>query len=645
MDVKDFTNKDGSAPPKSPAFRENIDRRWWAMDAKDAVNSISATLKAMEDVQKQRLMQYTVSSRLYGNLSLMGLNGMAWGRMASQHPNLRDRVSFNVVQSVVDTLQAKVAKNKPKPMWLTSSGQFSDQRKAKKLNTFCDGIFFETKAHDKGILQFRDAEVWGDGLAHVYRTANDRVGLERVIPTELWVDELDGLYGEPRQMHRAKNVDRMVLLEAFPSKAELIKSAAKSRPEEGSTYENIADMITVRESWHLRSGEDAKDGRHAITVQEGPLLWDKYERDYFPFAHIQWSPRLYGFWGQGLAEQLQNIQIEINKLLFSIQRSFHLGGTHKILMRIGSKVVPEHLTNDIGVIIKYAGEHPPEWATPPLVQPEVFAHLERLTKSAYEQAGLTMMSAAGQKPMGVDSGKALRTIEDIEDTRFIVTSQKYDQFYLDIARLAIDVVKEIAEDTGSYETKAPGNKMAQLLNWKELDIEDDSMIMQCFPTSSLPTDPAGRYQQVQEWVQAGWYTPRQGKRLMDFPDLAQVDTLENAQEDYIEKCLEEIMDASNEDIEVPVLEPYDDVDLAHELGLQTYAQAKACDAEEWRLELLRRWIDNCVAIKSAAVQATMAAQAAQAQASAPPGQGGQPQANPEPPPTSDILPNARGAQA
>jgi hypothetical protein len=636
MDISDFTTKDGSKPSR-PAERENVDRRWWSLSKEDATNSISAVLKQMEETQKQRLAQYVVSSRLYGNLSLMGLNGTAWGRMAAQHPNLRDRVSYNVSQSVIDTLQAKIGKNKPKPMFLTSSGQFSDQRKAKKLNEFVEGLFYETRAHEIGVDAWRDCAVWGDGFVHPYRDRNNRVALERVLPVELWVDDLDGLYRQPRQLHRCKNVDRHVLLEAFGR--DIIKTAARSRPEEGSSYENVADVITVRESWHLPSGPDAHDGRHAITIQEGNLLWEPWTRDEFPFARITWSPRLYGYWGQGLAEQLQNIQIEINKLLWTVQRSFHLGGTHKILMKIGSKIVPEHLTNDLGVVIKYAGDSRPEWATPPLVQPEIFAHLERLIKAAYEQAGLTMMSAAGQKPAGIDSGKALRTLEDIESTRFVITAQRYDQFYLDVARIAIDVVKDIAEDIGDYETRVPGGRVANLLRWQDVDLDEDATVMQCFPTSSLPTDPAGRYQQIQEWVQAGWYTPRQGKRLMDFPDLQAVDTLDSAQEEWIDKCIESIIDGA-EDEPMPVLEPFDDVDLAHQLALQTYAQGKTGNLEEWRLEKLRRFIAQAVQIKAAAQAAIQAQAAAMAQAQNP-----QPQANPEATPTTPLVQNTPGASA
>ena len=93
LSIKDFkTDREGKTT--GPTYRDNIDRRWWLMEGKDITDAISATLRQMESIQKQRLAQYVVSSRLYGNLSLMGLNGMAWGRMQSQNPQLRDRTGI-----------------------------------------------------------------------------------------------------------------------------------------------------------------------------------------------------------------------------------------------------------------------------------------------------------------------------------------------------------------------------------------------------------------------------------------------------------------------------------------------------------------------------------------------------------------------
>ena len=47
-------------------------------------------------------------------------------------------------------LLLKMAKNRPKPLFLTSGGDYKLIRKAKKLTKFCDGIFYENEAYKLG---------------------------------------------------------------------------------------------------------------------------------------------------------------------------------------------------------------------------------------------------------------------------------------------------------------------------------------------------------------------------------------------------------------------------------------------------------------------------------------------------------------
>jgi hypothetical protein len=50
-----------------------------------------------------------------------------------------------------------------------------------------------------------------------------------------------------------------------------------------------------------------------------------------------------------------------------------------------------------------------------------------------------MLSAAAQKPAGLDSGKALREYNDIESDRFMTIGQAYERYYLQLAKLDISV--------------------------------------------------------------------------------------------------------------------------------------------------------------------------------------------------------------
>jgi len=582
IDFRSFT--DNSNTQTSPVA---IDKRWWAMrSAEDQCNAVSGAIGFLQKHQSMRQTQLVTSARLYGNLSLIGINGLSFTRQAATTPGGRDKVTYNVCQSTVDTITSKIAKNKPKPLFLTSGGDYKIQRKAKKLDKFVEGVFYENQAYALGTEIFRDACIWGTGIVHVYK-GNGRVMAERVIPGEIFVDEVEAFYGKPRQLHRIKNVDRSVMIDMFPEKASLIRLCKRASPESLGGYENISDVITVRESFHLRSGPDANDGKHIITIDNGRLFAEDWNRDDFPFVFFHWSKRLYGFWGQGLIEQIQNIQLEINKLLWLIQRSMHLAGSFKVLIENGSTIVKSHVNNDIGSLVYYTGT-PPQYVTPPIIPPEIYAHLERLKNQAFEQAGISQLSATSKKPDGLDSGKALREYNDIESDRFMTTGQAWEKFFLDWAKQNVTAAKEIYEEEGSYEVQVPGKKFIESIDWKDIDLEDDQYVMKVYPVSSLPSDPAGRLQTVQEYAAAGYMSPRTARRLLDFPDLEQVETLYNSTEDYLHEVLERIV----EEGEYTAPEPQDDLALAEELGLEYYAQGKCNGLEEEKLQLIRDFIDQ-----------------------------------------------------
>lgn len=633
MSQVDYTKFAGLAGAKRKDVTDDGAKRWWELDdGKLRAQAISSNLDFLQRNQGIRLAQLVMSARLYGNLSLLGVNGLTYSKVASVHPSIRERISYNLVQSCIDAITSKMAKNKPKPLFLTSGGDYRLQRRAKKLNQFVEGIFWENEAYRQGPMVFRDACVWGDGVTHVYN-GNGRCKWERVLSSELWVDEIEGFYGDPRTMHRAKNIDRDVLIANFPKAKDLLANADRTFAEEKGDRATISDTITVRQSWHLPSKEGASDGRCVVSINEGELDSWKWEHDFFPFARMQWSKRLHGFWGQGLAEQLQNLQLEINKLLWVIQRSMHLAGSFKLFLHNTSKIVKEHINNDLGSMIVWAGQNPPQYVTPPIVPQEIYQHLGTLIQRGFEQSGVSQLSATSQKPDGLNSGKALREFNDIESDRFMTVGQAYESYFLDLSELSVATVKDIAEDTGkkSYSVNVPGKKWLETVDWKDVNLKDSQYVMQCYPVSSLPNTPEGRLATLQEFAQAGLIDQEEVRPLMDFPDLQQSGNLAGAAREVLERNLEKIVEGNGEDDSYVPPEPFDNLQLAYKLASQYYAQGRLQDLEEEKLELLRRYM--------AQVQRLMQAAMPPPPPGAPPG-AMPPQAAPAAPPVSDLLPNA-----
>jgi len=397
---------------------------------------------------------------------------------------------------------------------------------------------------------------------------------------------------------------------------------------------SVSDTVTVIESWRLPTGDTP--GRHCITSADTVLVDEDYHENHFPFAIMRFNPRLNGFFAQGMAEQLVPTQIEINRTLISIQRSLYLGGTHKIFLKNGSQVIKSHFDNMVGTIISYAGDTPPQYVVPQLVQPEIYSHLQSMKSDGYQLVGVSQMQASGLKTPGVNSGRAMRTEQNINTERFESLDQMYQQFFVDLCKITIPVQRAIAESGDNTEVKVPGKRFIEKIKWSEVSLDDDDFVMQIYPVSKLPNDPEGRLSTIQEMAEAGWIDAPTARRLMDFPDLDAEENLANAQRDYLGKILDQIVEKGIQTLP----EPDDNLQMAKKLVMEYISAGKLNELDEDRLEMLRTFsaeIDRLLMPPPQPMGAPgMASQGPQPGAPAP--------AQPMPAPQSDLLPNVNGAQ-
>ena len=324
---------------------------WWNKTS-DAHDLVFEVVEHLTDNQGYHSTNNINHARLYGNINYRDIgNGSL---VHSAKTSAKNRVTLNIIQSMCDTVTARVAKAKPMATYLTTGGDWEMQRKAKLLTKFTSGQFYGSKIYEVAPRVFLDACVFGTGVMKIFEY-NGQIKCERVFPDEVVVDDLEARYGNPRQMFQRKIVDKEVLTSLFPEFAEQISMATPI--EDNDSIYKASEQVECIEAWHLPSSEGAGDGKHVIAIENATLMDDSWERDGFPFAFIHWTSRLLGFWGQGLAEQLTGIQVEINRLLRNIQQQMHLA-TPKVFVEAGSKISKAHINNEIWGVIEYAGTAP-----------------------------------------------------------------------------------------------------------------------------------------------------------------------------------------------------------------------------------------------------------------------------------------------
>jgi hypothetical protein len=591
--------------------RYDIPERWWEVKSeKGESDSITggrvaalvceagSSLRVNSENRHQANIQH---ARLYENCDIDSLSGRDFAdSLARQALAGAGMMSLNVGATCVDTLAAKITKNRPRPSFQCDGASWTEQIKARNLDKWCRGYFYETKVYQEANPVFIDGCEFGTGFLQVFpKGKTKKLACERVIPDEMYVDDLDGYNGNPSQLLRHKLVQRDVLLRQWPKFEEEIRTCSKQTVADIATSGDpkvSENMIDVWEAWHLPSVEGAADGKHVICINNCTLFSEQWKIMKFPFVVYRFKRRTTGFYGKGVIETVQPIQVELNRTVRSISLQLKRKGKGRTYVAIGSKVNPNSLTNaDGGDIVQYAGEKP-SMEVVNAIAPEEFQYALQLRAQALQEVGLSELSTEAKKPSGLDAAVALREMSDIESERFAKQHQAWDQFFLDFAELSIDLITE-QYGWKAYEVLVPGRRDLLKVDWAKIDLKRDSYIMQMFPVSSLPQLPGARYAKVKEMMADGFIDKPVAQRLLEFPDIEAESNLGNAMIDDADATISHILD--DDEPKLMQLEPYQNLDLIIQRTNASYLYARHRGCPENRLRLLRQLMDNATKMKAA----------------------------------------------
>ncbi len=604
-------------------------KQWWlAGDKQSLASELVATASYLKTAQTYRARQLAANVRLYCGLSVYSYAGSNVSQMNRTRTLPDDRPTFNLIQACTDTLVSRIGQDRPEPKFLTDGADYKQRHLAQRLNQFILGEFYQTKAYDKAVKMLRDGLVMGTGALKIYEGEDAKVSVDRVMITDLFVDDNDSINGDPQQLIQLKLMDRDKLLANSPKKAEAIiegtpQSYPDNSPDSGRT---TADQIMVVEGWKLPSGPDRTApgyvaGRHTLATVNGVIFDEEWHKPKFPFVFFNYSDPYLGFFGQALATQLFGTQLTLNRILYTIAQAITLVGVPRVFIEQNAKVVKTAINNQLGVICTYSGVKP-SYEVAPCNAPELYAERDKLIQYGFQQCGVSMMQASSQKPQGLNSGAALRSYDDISTDRMATVAKKYSNVFVDLAYLIADTAKDIAERDGKYQTVYPNKDGTKEIDLPAMKFLKDPFVIQCFNESSLPREPAGRMAEVTDQVQAGMLSIKEGRRLLRFPDLEQNERLDNASEERIFKYLDQIVETGK--YEGP--DSFMDLQLATQLCVQYINLYLAANLEEKKADMLRTFFKQCQALVQAAMPPPMPAMA--------------PQANPEPAPTSPLVPNS-----
>ena len=561
---------------------------WW--NAKKDINArVLATLDALQEQHASREKEHLLNMRLYGNVYTRDLTVKGYSKPMSHRRH--HRVQMNICQAMVDTIVAKVTANETKVQFMTEGGDFISQQKAKRLTKFCSGLFYMSNLYRVAPLIFRDAAVLGMGVMKIFER-DGKIRAERVFPNEIIIDDAEAIDGNPRQYFQRKVLPLETLKAMFPNKAKQLDNAETL----DSGDPTISKMVECIEAWHLPSGEGADDGVHAILAPGVDLLVERYERARPPFCFLRWTPRMLGFFAEGLCSQLTGLQVELNHLCRQISLNMRMA-TPKVFLESGSQISSGTISNETWGICEYTGT-PPSFFVPQTTAPEVLQHLDRIFARAYEIAGISSLESQAKKPVGLESGVALREYATQASTRYAAIQRAYESMFLEAADHMLELVRAAAEDGEDLDVMSVGDKDLQRIKWSDIKLDSEDYVIRKYPTNLFSDSPASKLQSVTELAQAGLIDPAQAMLLLDYPDTEALTHLLTSDYHDVMHIISQMLEHGKF---IPP-EPFQNLQLATKLVNSAYLRAKTQGAPEDRLDLLRRYLENATGLLAEAMQ-------------------------------------------
>jgi hypothetical protein len=574
--------------------------RWWQKKGDDLGRTVWAIAGSLESDQGFRRNRDRESLALYEGRKLRGMHAGAYTLEAQYQ-----EYDLNVTRAACDTLHSEIAgRQKPTANFQTSDADWKTKRRAKKLGRFNEAILHQTQGPYLNAWElmedvFLDAAIWGVGVAKVFAQSG-KIKIERHFNHELFVDPVEARYGDPKNLFHIYTMERDQAIHAFALDPALklskqkrqeiqdaIETAEEVDPEVYGSNPRVAKAVKIVEAWRLRH-EDGTPGLHIFCISNKTLYEEPWERDSFPFVRLLWEKDRMGWHGKGLVEQGEAIHRELNQNAVRLQERFRLCGSKRTYIQEGSVDLEDMQANEAEVLIEYKqGSEPPKENVPKPIADAEFTWYSDAFNKYFEITGVSQMRASARKEPGVTAGVAIRTLNDMQTARFALKAKAYENAYVQLAQQIIQCVREVAQDGFSV-------RYDEEIDWKDVELPENTFSISIAPASALPNDPAGRLQMAQELFQAQVIGVETFKQLLGWPDLEKEMNNQTAQVRYIEKVLDRILDIDDED-DVDHFEPPDpfiiDKVSAFLQASQAYLDALYDGAPELNLDLLRRWLE------------------------------------------------------
>lgn len=599
---------------------------WWEHDDPDErARAMYGVAESLEIWSYQRRFANLAYARMFSGRDLPTVYGFSMSTKASGSPSIASQYlnfmspAFNLIGSCIESLVNKLGRNRLWVEFLTDGGTYAQREAGKGMTDYVEGLFYATKFNREKKQCLQDALVWGTSFVKRYEEWG-KLAIKRVLCDSILVDDFEAIRGKPKNLFERDFVHKQSLAAYYLERGAPGDQGTKRRAEiERAIYSapsaapglmgagsiQSVDMIPVVEGWHLGDGPNP-EGVHFVAIGNISLTPKEehvYKKSDFPFSKLVYQDLGVGYWGQGLAEILSPHQKNINRLSNVIQEAQARVGVPRVIVDTQSGITPAMLQATVGGFIpKTPGSPSPDFITPPSIGADIYDEREKEIEKGFRRAGVAEDMAAGNASDKVRSGAAEDIREDIKSQRFICTGQALEDFAEDVAIGLLDLASDLKP-----EVEVPGRAN---LKWADVKINLTEYKVQAFPISSFSTSPAARLREADRMLASGRISKENYDRVVDYPDVQAISDLNTAGTRNVDRTLSQML--SDGIYRAP--DKYMNLALALETAHARYEYERAAGMSDEELELVRIFIDQCVALQGPPPQAVPTAPALPAQA-------------------------------
>lgn len=607
------------------------------IDDAERARRMVATWKLISELQteKDRRSYDLFNLRLYGrnnDLTLYDHFAAQFVDTGKVNTPAIENSKNNRAKAAIDTLSSQVASTDVRARAEVVDGDYKVRRRARKLQVFADGLADELQFSRIKRRAWMDASVFDSavGCVQMYRSGN-RVAQQRVLPTELAIDPSDGFVdGVPRTIYRCRPVPRANVLADFGTTPRARDAINAAKPVVGASATPI-DQILVYESWTLPTGPEEKDGYHIVSVEpvDGWLVVDAYEKPHHELVFLKVEDRFTGAWGNSPMTQVRDLQIRINANDYRVERNTKIFSAQHLYVDRALALSKSTLSNEIGTAWEGTGPNPPQQIKFQCAPKELYDQIERDGQRIFEDLGVNLQSSQGSTEAGLDaSGAARREAKKSLDGRNSIRQQRYEDFHLDLLRVALSIARDIANEPEDevaearkkkaakqrgYTVKGRENRRLTTIDFNDIAIDEADYKLTVKPASIVPTTPEGLIAFGQDMMDTGlWTADVFAEYWQDLDADGRTNAIVAKRRNLESKFDRALYDGK------PLAPPdeFTSYKLAMEIGLQFLDQGEEDGVPDKALEKLRRYLRQVKRL-DAAVSAQTAPPAAQAAAPPP----------------------------